>query len=686
MAASLGLIAGFIMVSTAGCACQFAQSRATPEPDAGETRSGRRDGPLRRENAFFGVHFDLHPGKTDTALGADVSEENIEHLLTRVRPDWIQYDCKGHAGYTGYPSQVGWPSPGIVKDSLAIWRKTTAKHGVTLFIHYSGLWDRVAVEHHPEWARVTEDGKPDPNIASVFGPYVDKLMIPQLQEVVAAYGLDGVWVDGECWAARPDYSPAALKAWRSETGRSDAPRSASDPAWLEWKMFHRRAFERYVCHWVDALHAFDPKLQVTSNWMYTTFAPKPIVAKLDFLSGDFVPSGAVDRARLDARYLSSTGRPWDLLAWGFVGGEGRNPSMKTAIQLQAEAAIVLSQGGAFQVYYQPTRPGYVSEGIIDTLGQVADFCRARQDVCHKSTTVGQIALLLSSESQFDRSDAVFHPAGSLYELEGALHALLELHYSVDVLAEHQLMPRLQNYPVVVIADAHRLADDVKEALRQYVHRGGKLLLLGEKCARLFTALLRVRLDGPPRTWEGELQSSAGLVNVKGVWQQVTPTTARVVGYRYATRDTRKPGQVAATIASHGKGQVAAVYGPVALQMYETHHPYLRRFVADVARQLVPDPIVDVDGPPTVDVALRRTRDGRLALHLVNLNNQPLGNRQVVDLIPAAGPIQVRWRLPAKPGRVQWLPSGERVTWSWSDGVLLVTVPRLAIHGAIVVEP
>ena len=47
-------------------------------------------------------------------------------------------------------------------------------------------------------------------------------------------------------------------------------------------MFHRRQFEHYLCHWVDALHAFRPELQITSNWMYTTFAPKPVVARLDY--------------------------------------------------------------------------------------------------------------------------------------------------------------------------------------------------------------------------------------------------------------------------------------------------------------------------------------------------------------------------------------------------------------------
>lgn len=75
---------------------------------------------VSRKNAFFGIHFDLHAGKRDTELGADVTEEMIHRLLVRVKPDYVQQDCKGHPGYTSYPTQVGWSSPGIQQDALAI--------------------------------------------------------------------------------------------------------------------------------------------------------------------------------------------------------------------------------------------------------------------------------------------------------------------------------------------------------------------------------------------------------------------------------------------------------------------------------------------------------------------------------------------------------------------------------------
>jgi hypothetical protein len=652
-----------------------------------------RSAPLARRDAFFGLHFDLHPQAADTALGADVSADNVRELLERVRPDFVQYDCKGHAGWAGYPTTVGWPSPGIVKDSLAVWRQATRDVGVGLFIHYSGVWDSKAVAEHPDWARIGPDGRRDPNATSVFGPYVDELLIPQLKEVTEKYGLDGVWADGECWAAQLDYSPRALASWRAGTGYHDAPRDRSDPRWLEWKMFHRRAFERYLGRWIDAVHAANPALQLTSNWMYTSFAPKPVEAGLDFLSGDYSPSLSVDRARVEARYLASTGMPWDLMAWGFDKGQGLNWSIKPAEHLMQEAAVVVMQGGGFQIYHTPTRSGYIVEPVIAQEEAVASFCRARQAVSHRSASVPQVALLLSSESFWDRSDAVFSPGDAFVELEGALHAFLNLHYSVDILAEHQLRPRLAEFPLVVIPDAHRLTDEFRAALTEYVEQGGSLLLLGEKCARLFEPLLGAALEGGPARRTAELAAAPGtaaagagrVTNADGVWQGVTLTTARAAAFIYPSRDTRRGGRVAATVAPFGKGKVAAVFGPVASIYFRSHHPWLRDLIGGLARELFPDPAVDVSGPPTVDVALRRTPDGRLSVHLLNTTGMPFPDRYgFTDLIPTLEAITVTVKTEKRPGLVTWAPEGGRLDWSWSEGRLKVTIPRLKIHGVLVI--
>jgi len=643
--------------------------------------------PVPRRDAFFGLHFDLHPNPSDTALGADVTEENIARLLDRVRPDYVQYDCKGHVGWAGYPTKIGWPAPGIKKDSLAIWRRMTRPRGVGLYIHYSGVWDGQAIAHHPEWARVDAAGKADPDITSVFGPYKDELLIPQLKEAVSAYDLDGLWVDGECWAARLDYSPRALAAWAKFTGKAVAPKSPKDPDWHAWMTFNRMGFENYLISWVDALHAFKPGLQITSNWMYSSFAPVPVAAKLDFLSGDYSPSLSVDRARVEARYLASTGMPWDLMAWGFDKGQGQNWSIKTPEQLMQEAAVVLMQGGGFQIYHTPTRSGYISEAIIDQEGKVADFCRERKAASFQSRTVPQVALLLSSASHAAVSDNVFSPSGGEFDaLEGALHAFLELHYSVDILAEHQLAPRLGEFPLVVVPDSPVLSESFRASLLDYVKKGGSLLLLGERCARPLAGELGVELRGAPKPVVGELATPLGPVSIGGLWQEIGLRDAAAAGFRHPTRDTRRDGTPAASIASYGKGRIAAVYGPLADIFFKGHHPGVRLFVSDLVRALFPAPSVAVDGPPALDVSLRTTADGKTSVHLLNRAGLPLPDRyNFTDFIPPVGPVTVKIRAAAKPKGVILVPGGRVRDWTWADGRVTAVVPEVKIHSVLVLE-
>ena len=124
----------------------------------------------KRKDSFFGMHFDFHAGREQAGIGAQLDEDTLEQLISRVKPDYVQCDTKGHAGNSSYPTQVGYPAPDMQGDILRLWRRVTARHGVALYAHHSGVWDNRALEHHPEWAAVNRDGVPDRQKTSVFGP------------------------------------------------------------------------------------------------------------------------------------------------------------------------------------------------------------------------------------------------------------------------------------------------------------------------------------------------------------------------------------------------------------------------------------------------------------------------------------------------------------------------------------
>jgi hypothetical protein len=55
---------------------------------------------LRRAEAFLGIHFDFHAGDDCDRVGARTTPEMVQTVIDKVRPDYIQIDCKGHRGYS----------------------------------------------------------------------------------------------------------------------------------------------------------------------------------------------------------------------------------------------------------------------------------------------------------------------------------------------------------------------------------------------------------------------------------------------------------------------------------------------------------------------------------------------------------------------------------------------------------
>jgi len=449
---------------------------------------------MRRADAFLGIHFDFHAGDDCTEVGARTTPEMVELIINKVEPDYIQIDCKGHRGYSSYPTRAGNPAPGFVGDPLRIWRDVTREHGIPLFMHYSGVWDYKAVADHPEWAAVNGDGNPNDRATSVFGPYVDELMIPQLRELAGEYGVNGAWVDGDCWGTTPDYSESTVRLFCEQTGAESAPHSSSDPYWNEWMDFHREGFRNYVRHYVDELKASHPDFQVISNWAFSDHMPEAVSVDVAGLSGDFAPDNSINSARFAGRCLEDQGVPWDLMSWSFSRKSGKQ---KTAVQLQQEAAQVLALGGGYQAYFKQDRDGAVRDlAEMDVMAEVAQFCRDRQAYCHRSVAVPQIALLYSTAGHYRESPRLFHWSGcdSVTVLRNALTQILENQYGVQILSEHQLTENMSDWPVIIVPGWTYLEPNFRDELAVYAASGGTLLLIGPGPAKLFEQELDADAD------------------------------------------------------------------------------------------------------------------------------------------------------------------------------------------------
>ncbi len=654
-----------------------------------ETLPGKapREKTLRRSESFFGIHFDFHASKNDSAIGKTFSAEMIDSMLTMVQPDYIQVDCKGHAGISSYPTKVGTPAPGFVRDPMKIWREVTRKHKVALFVHYSGVLDAEAAAKHPRWTAINSKGEKYFGRMSVKGLYVDSLLIPQMEELIDKYHIDGCWVDGECWALWPDYRPQMRQDFRNETGFQKIPKSFSDPGGYEFFEYNRKAFRRYIEHYTDKLHRYNPEFQITSNWAFSSLMPEPVDVNIDFLSGDFSPDNSVFSGLYESRCIAPQGKPWDLMAWSFTFDPPTGTMItKSAVQLEQLAATVISMGGGYQVYFQQNRDASPRPWQFGLMKEVAQFCRERQPFCKGTVPVPQIALLYSTEDYKKNSGVLYMNSPFNDRIKGILKILLNGQNSVEILMEHHLKGRMQEYPLIVIPECNFLSDGFKTDLLDYVKNGGKLLVIGSKTTELFANQLNVELLDSAMVLNQFLPSENELAGIHTSFQPVVlKKGTEYCGLRYQLPDFRFASAPAASVTCYGKGKIAGVYFDIAKPYLEKDNPVCRDFINSIVDKLFPAPLIKVEGSDNVVVTVNKLGE-KLAVNLINISGDH-ANEKVAryDEIPVIGPLTVKIRMETPPKRVVLQPENKRLHFSFSNGIAKTTVKQLGIHSIIMVE-
>lgn len=643
--------------------------------------------PLRRADSFFGLHFDFHATATDAQVGKTLTQTMLDSMLQKVQPDFIQVDCKGHPGIASYPSEISATVQSFEKDPLKLIREVSARHGVALYVHYSGVIDRYIAETHPEWASLDAKGQPDDRGSlSTYSPYVDEILIPQMKELIEVYHVDGAWIDGECWGLKPDYSAYMKAAWQKEhDGNLPVP---GEEHYKEFLECNRQGFLKYLQHYLDELHAFDPGFQMTSNWSYSSYMPEPVNTPIDYLSGDLTPSNAVYRASFESRCLAPQGKPWDIMAWSFAWGREWGNSTKTAIQLQQEAAQVLSMGGGFQVYFKQNRDASFQPWTFSIMQEVADFCRARQEFTHKAQPVPQIALLYSNAGFKHITTGVYNPwNGELNPTQGILYALLDGQNTVEVLRENHLSGHMSDYPLIIIPEWEYLAPKFRDELLQYVRQGGNLLVIGAKAVKLFQNELQVAFDGDIKDQVYQLGYQGHLAGMKTHYQPVKARQGITsFGKLYAQMDARYPDEhTIASVNALEKGKIAAIYADMGNVYLNRKTPLYRDFLDGLVAELFKDQKVRVEGSKNVHVALNQ-KDGRLLLNLVNTSGDHANEKvYVYDEVPKIGPLKINIKLDQRPQKVTLQPEDHPLDFRYKNGTLTFEVPQLHLYSIVVIE-
>ncbi len=649
----------------------------------------------RRSDSFFGLHFDFHAtpdAKNGPVVGATLSEEDIREICTLLKPDFLQIDCKGHPGWTSYPTACGNAMPQfndaapVNGDPLKLWRWVTKEEDVALYMHYSGVIDQKYCAEHPDQAVLLADGKRSGcngsmGVTRTNGRYADDLMIPQLKELALKYGVNGVWVDGECWGTRVDFDPETLAQFERETGialNGILPDTPDKPHYEEYREFCRELFRRHVRKYVDALHEATPDFQVASNWAYTDHMPEAVSADVDFLSGDFNPGNSFNSARYAARAIAQQQKTWDLMAWNFRNTENGHIA-KHPTQIMQEAASVISLGGGFQNYITQYPDGAPRMDQIRRMKPLADFMRQRQDYCFRGHARHQAAILLSTYDRLHESESLYSRNG-WEKIMGLTALLCDAGHSTEVVSEHTLKGHYAEYPVIIVPELYfGLAEETVKELISYAENGGSLVLVGVHTCKLFSG---AGLPFSVRALGGKMYSfTLDKIDYGSV---VAPCVIGCKGASVAfVSDTpRDRNRKLAAVLPFGKGKIGVIGADIG-SSYAACSQYLeKRLMTKMLAKLYTPSVSIQKCEGTLEIT-DLLKDGKQFIQLVNANGRHTDSGCATeDSIPACRDIVLSIACDKEPKALIQRPCGRELKFRMKNGRAIVRLDRVDIHEII----
>jgi hypothetical protein len=654
------------------------------------------------KQSFYLLHEDHHT--TGAAeVGRDADPPETARLINLSKPDMIQIHAKGNPGWTTYPSKIGHTPPLLKRDVMAVWRGIADQYGFPFSAYYNLGRDGEIMKRRPEWNRSASDGSEIDRALCYHSGVADEYLWPMIGEIMEAYRPDGWWFDGSCFTVRLCYCDCCRSRFKTETGL-EPPTKSTGKGWTAYHEMQRQVYRELIHNTAELIHEIDPKCLVAVNWAYSLRMPEKPDSGIAYLTGDI--GNRVEGLSAEGHWYDGTGLPFDLMTQlnthhtsAVAGDAVKRPTFgpKPPVQIQQEMAIVIANGGRFNVWDNPTPESGLTPARHEFLAQhVAPWLATRKRWCLGSKRLPDVSLLNSSAAHY----AVTDSAGTVSfnrrdnRIDGATARLPQLHLNYEMVGDWRLHEQDVHSPVLIVEHAKRLADRNVNALIEHVRNGGTLLVTGMgihhgKNQPLYEVFGIADVAGPKAA--ERLTANVGDKTQSfehHLWRFRLTTAEAVITVEDSTGHSRPI--LTCNQFSGGK----AYYFATPLLSAHGDNVVPSELMQAVFEQVAPSSrrLVTTDAPQTVEVVLRNKGADRV-LHLVNMAP---GDRDVfkagrrayvrINSLPPVPACQVSVRTEWKPRAVYLHPQGtELAQWRYDGGRVEVTVPPFEVHQMVVFE-
>lgn len=611
---------------------------------------------------FRQIHLDFHTSEAIEGIGAAFDADEFASVLEEARVNSVTAFARCHHGWIYYATEAH-PErihPHLAcKDLLREQIEACHRRNIRVPMYTTVQWDHYSADMHRDWLCVDEKGTEfltpplEPGFyrfLDVFHPGYREFLKEHVREILTTLPTDGLFFD--IVQARPSFA----RHWM------DAMKSAGVNPENEGE---RQRFATHIINeWKLEMTAFIRQHNADCTIFYNSGHVGPrhrdTVEAYTHYELESLPSGGWGYTHFPQtmRYARGLGRDCMGMTGKFHTSWGDFGSFKNEAALQFECFLMLALGAKCSIGDQLHPSGKIDRQTYDLVGSVYREVEKKEPWCEGATAVAEIAILTPEE--FVQQRPAFHAKSERDQPAtiGALRMLQELHREFDIIDAAR---DLSCYKLVILPDEVPVNDDLARKIERYLAGGGSILSshksgLAPASDRFASPLFGVKRNGdapyspdfivPTGAMAKGLRPAPHVMYLQGLEVEPLPGAEilATVEVPYFNRTWRHFCSHRHTPSSGQAGYPAIVQAgrcihfihPVFTQYQQNAPRWCRQLIANAIDLLVPEKLVETDGPTSMLIALnRQEKRSRHVLHLLHYIPERRGQAfdTIEDIIP-----------------------------------------------------
>ncbi len=423
---------------------------------------------------FRQIHLDFHTSGEIPNIGSEFDKKEFQQTLLDARVDSITCFSSCHHGWSYHPTKVGKMHPHLDFDLLGAQIEACKEVGINVPVYLTAGVNDVAADAHPEWREIDETGtylgwsknvlEPGFKTLCFNSPYMDYLC-EQIAETMNRYpNCDGIFLDIITQA------PCCCKYCREvieEKGLNPADTS-------DRQKCAELALERYYKRSTETIWGINADMPVFHNSGHISKGKPELLKYFSHLEMESLPTGGwgYDHFPISAKYAMGGNRDYLGMTGKFNTTWGEFGGFKHPNALLYEAMAMLAFGSKCSVGDQLHPSAKLDKSTYKLIGKAYKEVEKKEKWCQNTENIADIALV--NQEAVNKLDLSSHKDSAADT--GAARILLENHYLFDSVDDKT---DISDYKLVILPDGIKISDDFKQRLKDFLARGGKLMLTGE---------------------------------------------------------------------------------------------------------------------------------------------------------------------------------------------------------------